>query len=90
MITVTQKTVNLQAEGQYGEIKVQGFAEIRDNQIISISGSIFHQEEYLGSFTSGEALTLTLDNKENVNLMSTVSEAIITFASELTKEISSF
>lgn len=42
----------------------------------------------MGNFSSGDSLTITLDNKENANLMSTVSDAIMNFVSEVTAEIS--
>lgn len=88
MVTITQKTVNLQAEGQYGEIRVQGGIEVQENQIVSIYGSIFKDDNPVGNFSSGDSLTITLDNKENANLMSTVSDAIMNFVSEVTAEIS--
>ena len=87
MVTITQKTINLQAEGQYGEIKVQGGASVAGNQIGQIYGSVFRDDHPVGNFSSGDSLTITLDNKENANLMPTVSEAITTFVSELSAEI---
>lgn len=88
MVTITQKTVNLQAEGQYGEIMVQGGIEVQGNRIVSISGSIFKKDKPVGNFSYGDSLTITLNNKENANLMAELSDAITSFVSDLTAEIS--
>ena len=87
MITITQKTINLKAEGLYGEIMVQGGTEVNGKQIGVVSGSIFNKNQSVGNFTSGDFLSITLDNKENVGLMISVTEAITNFVDDLAMEI---
>lgn len=87
MITITQKTINLQAEGSYEDITIHGSAEINEKQINVISGSIFRENNQVGNFSMGSYLSVMLDDKDNANLMSSVSEAITTFCSELKTEL---
>ncbi len=87
MITITNQTINLQAEVLYDAFKLAGNAVFNDsNELISVSGSIYkieEQEIYLGSFNSQQNLSINIDNKENANLIGIVATAVTDFISEL-------
>lgn len=86
MITVTQKTINLQAEGRYGEIKVAGGTEVNGTQAGQIYGSVYKEDQYIGSFNSGDSVSVTVDNKDNLGLMPEIVTAATEFVADLNAE----
>lgn len=86
MITVTQKTINLQAEGQYGKIRVTGGTEVNGIQAGQIYGSVYKEDQYIGSFNSGDSVSVTIDNKENASLMPEIVTAITEFVADINAE----
>lgn len=91
-ITINSKTTTMQVEGVYNSIKLTGNVTINNSATMdNISGNIFRangeNEEYIGSFFIGGNISVTIDNKENMELMSVVSEAVAAFAEEIEQEI---
>lgn len=91
MITITNKTINIQAEFQTESLKLVGNATIEQNSIVSgISGSIYkkeqNQELYLGSFSISQKVSVNIDNRENAPLLGAIAAAATTFAEELQQQ----
>lgn len=91
MITITNKTTNVQAEFQTESLKLVGNATIEQNGVVAgVSGSIYKkeasQELYLGSFSVSQNVSVNIDNRENAPLLGAIAAAATTFAEELQQQ----
>ncbi len=91
MITITNKTINIQAEFQTESLKLVGNATIEQNSIVTgFSGSIFKKEQdqewYLGSFSVSQNVSINIDDRENAPLLGTIANAATTFIEELQQQ----
>lgn len=89
MVTITQKTTNLQAEGLYGTVKLMGTVELNNNDIIVCAcGSVCSKEgEALGNFRSDSTLSVTLNNRSDLKIISEVGVAIESFMKDVNEKI---
>ena len=91
MITITNKTINIQAEFQTESLKLVGNATIEQNSIVTgVSGSIYkkeqNQEFYLGSFNVSQNVSINIDNRENALLLGAIANAATAFVEELQQQ----
>ena len=91
MITITNKTINIQAEFQTESLKLVGNATIEQNGIVTgFSGSIFKKEQdqewYLGSFSVSQNVSINIDDRENAPILGAIANAATTFIEELQQQ----
>lgn len=89
MIEITERKVQIQAEGTYGTIKLVGNATIKGSNIETITGSIYRTESTanIGSFRYEYNASINVDDKSNVNLLCEASEAVNSFIADVEAKI---
>lgn len=91
-ITVTKKTITMQVEAIYEDIKLLGTVNANENRkLLEVSGSIYRvsdeEERYLGSFTLMTNLSINLDDKREISAMANIASKISSFVGEITAEV---
>lgn len=89
MIEITERKVQIQAEGVYSTIKLVGNATINQSKIETITGSIYRTESSanIGSFRYEYNASISIDDKNNVNLLCEASEAVNSFIADVEAKI---
>lgn len=89
MIEITERKVQIQAEGVYSTIKLVGNATIKGSTIETITGSIYRAESSanIGSFRYEYNASINIDDKNNVSLLCEASEAVNSFIADVEAKI---
>lgn len=90
-MTITNQTINVQADFETDILKLVGNAVIdQTGKITSFSGSVYkksgEQMVYAGSFNSVQNLSITLDNRDDSELLGDIADATMAFIAELEKQ----
>lgn len=90
-MTITNQTINVQADFETDILKLVGNAVIdQTGKITSFSGSVYkksgEQTVYAGSFNSVQNLSITLDNRDDSGLLGDIADATMAFIAELEKQ----
>ncbi len=90
MVTIDSITTRVQAEGVYDGVKLSGTVNIADS-VESLEGSIYKKtndaEIFVGTFSVNESVSININEKQHLGLITQAAEAITGFADEVLAEI---
>lgn len=88
-ITINSKSIRLQVEGIYDNVKLSGEISVdQENSINDINGSIFIEDTCIGSFYISSNASISIDDKVNLSHLPEVAAKLPEFIEEILTQLS--